>query len=152
MKIKKFNESYNETLVVSAFPGCGKTHLFNNTDKKILDSDSSKFDKSKFPQNYIDHIKSNIGKCDIILVSSHKDVRDALVKNGIKFTLVYPKKELKNDYINRYIQRGSPEAFIKLLQNNWYNWIKEMDDQVGCTRIKLNKGGIPFRCNKWIKS
>ena len=140
MKIKRFNESLSETMVVSAFPGCGKTHLFNNTDKKILDSDSSKFDKTQFPQNYIEHIKSNIGKCDIILVSSHKDVRDALVKNGIKFTLVYPKRELKDDYINRYIQRGSPPAFIKLLENNWDIWITEMDNQVGCDKIKLDKG------------
>ena len=80
MKVKKFNEhSAVDTLVVSAFPGCGKSHLFRNKgDKKILDSDSSTFDKSQFPENYINHIKSNIGDVDMILVSSHKEVRDAL--------------------------------------------------------------------------
>ena len=77
MKVKRFNEHKSiETLVVSAFPGCGKSHLFRNKgEKKILDSDSSTFDKSQFPQNYIEHIKFNIGEVDIILVSSHKEVR-----------------------------------------------------------------------------
>lgn len=78
MKLKKFNEHFEkQTLVISAFPGCGKSHFFReNKDKEVLDSDSSKFDKTHFPQNYIEHIKSNLGKVDIIMVSSHKEVRD----------------------------------------------------------------------------
>lgn len=56
-----------------------------------LDSDSSNFSWVKdengnntkernpeFPKNYIEHIKSNIGKVDVIFVSSHKVVREAL--------------------------------------------------------------------------
>src|SRR5574343_786468 len=89
----------NGTLIVSAFPGTGKSHLFNNTKLNILDSDSSKFDKSKFPENYIKHIKENIEKVDVILVYSHKEVRNALVKNNIKFLLVYPNKSLKSEYV-----------------------------------------------------
>ena len=49
-----------KTKVYSAFPGVGKTTYFNTTDKNVLDSDSSKFDKKKFPANYIDHIERNI--------------------------------------------------------------------------------------------
>jgi hypothetical protein len=51
--IKKFNDynSIKQTSVISAFPGCGKSHYFReNKDKSILDSDSSKFDKSNFPE------------------------------------------------------------------------------------------------------
>jgi hypothetical protein len=138
-KIKKFSDLSN-TLVVSAFPGCGKTHLFNTSDKVILDSDSSKFDKTNFPQNYIQHIEYNIGKCDIILVSSHLDVRKALSESLINYTLIYPEIELKKEYIDRYIKRGSPQSFIDLLNNNWENWINEMDNQIGCEKIKLKKG------------
>jgi hypothetical protein len=130
-----------ETLVISAFPGCGKSHLFReNKDKIVLDSDSSKFDKSDFPNNYIEHIKKNIGKADIILVSSHKEVRDALVDNDIKFTLVYPDISIKDEYLQRYKDRNSPESFIKLLDDNWEIWIGEMNKQKGCKKIKLKKG------------
>jgi hypothetical protein len=141
MKIKTFNEhTTKETLIVSAFPGCGKSYLFNKSDKIILDSDSSKFDKTEFPQNYIKHIKENIGKADIILVSSHKDVRDSLVANSIDFTLVYPDIDLKDDYINRYVERCSPQPFIDLISKNWDNWINEMCNQIECKTIRLKKG------------
>jgi hypothetical protein len=142
MKVKRFNEHNSvETLVVSAFPGCGKSHLFRNKgEKKILDSDSSTFDKSQFPQNYIEHIKSNIGKVDIILVSSHKEVRDALVSESINFTLVYPSKDIKDEYIQRYIDRGNDGKFVELLKQNWDNWTDELENQEGCEKIKLESG------------
>lgn len=128
------------TKIISAFPGVGKTFLFNNTEKKILDSDSSKFDKSKFPQNYIEHIKRNIGKVDVILVSSHKEVREALVENNIYFTLVYPKKDLKKEYIKRYKERGNLGGFVELLSDNWDDWIEELQNQKGCDQYELLSG------------
>lgn len=142
MKVKRFNEHNSiETLVVSAFPGCGKSHLFRNKgEKKILDSDSSTFDKSEFPQNYIEHIKYNIGEVDIILVSSHKEVRDALVSEGIDFTLVYPSKDIKDEYIQRYIDRGNDGKFVELLEQNWDIWTDELENQESCEKIKLESG------------
>ena len=106
-----------KTKVYSAFPGVGKTTYFNTTDKNVLDSDSSKFDKKNFPANYIDHIERNIQNpnVDKILVSSHKDVRDALLKKGIPYVLVYPNREIKNEYIQRYKDRGNNDAFVDLL-------------------------------------
>ena len=89
-----------KTKVYSAFPGVGKTTYFNTTNRNVLDSDSSKFDKKHFPDNYIEHIERNVmdPKVDKILVSSHKDVRDALIKKGIPFVLVYPVSVWINQY------------------------------------------------------
>lgn len=136
-----------ETKIISGFPGTGKSYYVNYGEGNdympqgfALDSDSSKFDKSKFPQNYIKHIKENIGKAKIIFVSSHKEVRDALVENNIPFTLVYPNKTLKIEYIKRYIQRGSPDAFIDLIYENWNNWIEELQNQEKCKHLVLNEG------------
>lgn len=130
------------TKVYSAFPGVGKTTYFNTTSKNVLDSDSSKFDKKKFPENYIEHIVRNIQdpNVDKILVSSHKDVRDALVARGINFVLVYPDASLKDEYIQRYKNRGNNDAFVELLNNNWDSWMREMDNQKGCYKVKLNAG------------
>lgn len=127
--------------LISAFPGTGKTYFFNNTNKIVLDSDSSKFDKKEFPQNYINHIKNNIDKADVILISSHKVVREALEANGLFFTLVYPEKKLKADYVLRYINRGSPDGFISLVKNNWDMWIDELKSQKNCDHVvlKLNQ-------------
>lgn len=141
MKIKKFNEHNKSTLIISAFPGCGKSHMFRNqNDRIILDSDSSTFDKSDFPRNYIEHIKENIGKADIIMVSSHKEVRDALVENNIDFTLVYPKNDIKEEYIQRYVERGNNEQFVELLTKNWDDWITQLEQQTDCEKIELKSG------------
>jgi hypothetical protein len=134
-------ETMNFTRVVSAFPGCGKSHFFvTSKDQIVLDSDSSKFDKSGFPNNYIEHIKENLGKADVILVSSHKEVRDLLVECEIPFTLVYPDISTKDEYIQRYIDRGSSKDFVALLERNWELWIGELDEQTGCDRVKLKAG------------
>ena len=107
------------TKVISGFPGVGKSYLFNNTDLKVLDSDSSNFSWIKdsegrntkernpdFPQNYIDHIKKNIGKVDIILTSSHDVVRKALKESCIDYILVHPNIRAKENTLKDIRKEG----------------------------------------------
>jgi hypothetical protein len=136
-----------DTKIVSAFPATGKSYLFAKSKKKIMDSDSSHFSwvhkgvrHPNFPQNYIDHIKENIGKVDIILVSSHKVVRDALVKNKLDFILAYPSFEQKEEYIRRCEQRGSDEKFILMLEEKWEEFLSECVTQENCKQIILSDG------------
>lgn len=133
------------SMLVSAFPGTGKSHYCNqsgldNYPGWATDSDSSMFDKARFPDNYIEHIKRHIGKCCRIFISSHKEVREALVANGLPFTLVYPHVSLKQEYLERYKQRGSSQAFIDLIYNNWEAWLTELKEQKGCFHLELQKG------------
>lgn len=117
------------TLIISAFPGTGKTYLKEfRPDLTIWDSDSSSFSKlPDFPQNYVDHIKKGIElNADIILVSSHENVRKALFDNEIPFITIVPELEQKDDYIQRYKNRGSSREFIDLISNNWELWLGGM--------------------------
>jgi len=136
------------TRIISAFPGTGKTEFFKQHPTTTLDSDSSLFswvtiDGTKvrnphFPENYINHIKNNIGTCEFILVSSHKEVREALLDNSLFFYLIYPDKSRKEEFIERYRKRGSPESFITLLDKNWESWINECERcDIGCERIRM---------------
>lgn len=135
------NDDKKSTILISAFPGVGKSYLFKNLkDYKILDSDSSTFDKDLFPGNYIDHIKQNIGVVDIIMISTHDVVRKQLEENGLFFVLVYPDISLKDEYIGRYNERGNDDNFIKILGENWDNWINDIEKQKGCLKIKLQSG------------
>lgn len=134
----------NKTILCSAFPGAGKSYLFNrnklSSNKIVMDSDSSTFDKSDFPRNYIEHIKANYGIADIIFISYHEEVRDALVAEGLPFTLVYPDKSLKDEYIARYIERGNNDKFVELLQANWEDWISQLENQKDCKHVVLQSG------------
>lgn len=105
-------EELKNTLIISAFSSSVKSYFFNNIKSKkiILDSNSSKFslvtDEIKirnidFPDKYIAHIKSNIKKADIIFISSHKEVREALRKaqiNLLQYIMIYlVKKNTQKD-------------------------------------------------------
>ena len=134
MKLRK-------TLVISAYPCCGKSYLKEHGLRgySILDSDSSKFSwieryyteeeidsilsifnttdsllpvesikniyrketrrvrNPNFVEDYIGHIKENIGKVDIIFVSTHLEVRQSLQDNNIEYYTVYPSKNMLNE-------------------------------------------------------
>lgn len=144
------------TTVISAFPACGKSYIYNNetkSDKIILDSDSSEFSWIKdsngnntkernpnFPKNYMEHIKENIGKVDIIFVSSHDVVRDALKEKDIKYTLVYPHITLKDTWVERFRLRGNDENFINFISSNWNSFIEAMEDETFPNKIILYEG------------
>lgn len=132
--------------IICGFPGIGKSTFFKeclDTPLTVSDSDSSNFDKSKFPENYINHIKSHIGSIDFILVSTHEAVLNELELENLDHYIVYPDKSLKEEYLERYKKRGSDQKFIKLLSDNWDDWIYGIEARVGdeyTTLIKLNKG------------
>ena len=149
-----FNEGCElKALVISAFPGCGKTHFFNRHKEymRVLDSDSSMFswiyndDGAKerhpdFPDNYIRHIKENLDIQDIIFVSSHAQVRKALHDAGIEFVLVFPSTDLKEQWLWRLHDRGSSEEFVDLIRINWDRWLKECyDDTLASGKYLLTK-------------
>lgn len=140
-KMPKMESSY----LISAFPGTGKSYYVDHGEGSgympsgfASDSDSSKFPKDNFPLNYLEHLESLIEKrVSRIFVSSHEVVRNALFDRGHNFTLVYPAKHLKEEYLERYKQRGNTEAFIKLVSDNWDNWLDGCKSQIGCYHIEL---------------
>lgn len=136
------------TKVISGFPAVGKSYLYNNyKELKVLDSDSSKFSWESegvrhpdFPNNYIRHIKRNLGVVDVIFVSSHKVVREALESNGIDYTIVYPNISLKGEYISRYINRGNDDSFIEFLNDNWEEFITDIENERFPVKVELQEG------------
>ena len=156
---------YKPTIVVSAFPACGKSYMFNNCNGKpftILDSDSSEFSwikdengintkerDSNFPNNYIKHIKDNIGKVDVIFVSSHDIVRKALNENNINFFMVYPDKSMKKEWFRRYKERGNDEIFIKFISDSWDYFIDEIENEEKCLKERLSVDNL-YIDNKYL--
>ena len=127
-------------VIVSGFPGIGKSNLAQNSSLRVQDSDSSKFPKDKFPANYIKHIQTTYKDYDITLVSSHQLVREALVAAGLDFWLVYPQADLKNEYLRRYARRLSPPEFIKMMDENWDSFIQSCQAQQGAKHLQLKSG------------
>lgn len=124
-----------------------------NSNNKIIDSDSSMFswlydpytlkktDKRnpEFPHNYIEHIKTKMETEDIIFISSHKQVRDALKDSSISYTLIIPRRELKEEWVERFRSRGNTEEFINNVIQNWDSWMDELYNESCEHAILLDK-------------
>ena len=139
------------TIIVSGFPGVGKSYYCMQNPDKALDLDSSSFswvtklDGTKernpdFPQCYIDRIKEVIAekRYRFVFVSSHKAVRTALKDNNLYFALVYPYADCKDEMIERYLKRGSTQQFIDVVQSSWFDWIMECQHEIMCHKIELD--------------
>lgn len=140
----------NKTLVMSAFPASGKTFAYNKykNSKIIFDSDSSEFSWIKdefgnntkkrnpdFPNNYIQHIKDNLGKADIIFISSHLNVRQAMKDNDIDYITVYPSKECRLEWVGRMYLRGNDDKFISFINDNWDNFMFDIKNEPHGTQL-----------------
>ncbi len=131
--------------IISAFPGIGKTTLakehhsvidLESSNYKWLDIDSdlpieqrkgmSKTLNPNFPENYIRDIVSLAREGYIVLISSHKEVRDELNKRSIPFTIVLPSLDMKQEMIDRYIKRGNQENFVTMLENNYETFVNDL--------------------------
>lgn len=128
------------TKIISGFPGVGKSHLGKRLDNevKVLDLESSDFKGENRWEDYKNGIKNQVGKVDVLFVSSHKETRKILSELGLNFYLVYPDRSLKDEYLRRYAERGSTEEFIEMMDKNFDLFIDSIEnEEVRCAKIKL---------------
>lgn len=131
--------------IISAFPGIGKTTLvqinknyidLESSDYKWIDIDktlpieerkgTAKTINPDFPNNYIKKIIELTDMGFNVLISSHKEVREALQARGIKYTIVLPSLDMKEEMINRYLSRGNQESFVNLLKTNYEKFVEDL--------------------------
>jgi hypothetical protein len=147
------NRVFGPTIIVSAFPGCGKSYCTKHGKDLIThDSDSSNFHflegtrelNPDWPNNYIQHIArlKFRGYYDVVFVSSHVEIREALKEAGIKYLLIYPKDKCKDEYLQRYRDRNSPADFVKRLEENWQDWLQSCRDDNAPVRLILGQGAF----------
>lgn len=139
-------------MVICGFPGVGKFSVANNRTN-ILDAESSGFSwvidldhpengmtrNPAFPGNYIKYLKECADKYEFVLASSHAEVRDRLKMEGIQYIIVAPERDLKNEYLIRYLRRGNQVDFIELLNEKWDEFLDSIEND-GAPVIRLGSG------------
>ena len=127
-KLYKNEPSKIKNNIICGFAGIGKSYLANKMTGWI-DLESTPFNKNW--DLYTDvaiHMQKN-GYTP--MVSCHKELREKLKEKGADYVVVIPKLEYKQKYIERYKERSNNEAFIKLFEQNFEKFIKEIvsDDE-----------------------
>lgn len=143
-----------DSVLIFGFPGVGKTYAFQNQEKlgiTLQDSDSSHFhwvypdgdtefknpitdDDGKkiphpaWPANYAQYIeltgKEQVKKPDYIMISTHEIVMNTLANLKFESFTIIPDKSAKNYFLELYKKRGNDEAFIKMMNDNWEEFIE----------------------------
>lgn len=137
-------------MVISGFPGIGKSTFARSQPKlAIIDCNSEQFGWSdlnkrirnpEWPKNFADFVISKLHQADMICISSHPEVRDALIQQGVHIFLVYPDVAQKEEYLSRYRNRGNSEEYVKRMGEKFKEWIDGMKQQRGGTHIVLGNG------------
>ena len=72
-------------------------------------------------------------------MSCHKEVREELKNRGIDYIIVLPTIEQKNEYLKRWLKRGSTIDFIKSMNDRWEDMIKSCEEDEA-PKIYLSSG------------
>lgn len=117
-------------VIICGFAGIGKSYLAKNGIKGIgvgiVDLESTPFQKDwKTYVRVASHMKYN---GYVVLTSCHKELRQAFSDAMIEVNVVMPMPEDKEAYLERYKARGDSEQFIKMMSDNWDNFVTEKLD------------------------
>lgn len=133
--------------VIAAFPATGKSRYAANA-VDVVDSDSSAFSwgadgerHPDWPANYMAHIWQQLGAGKTVLVSTHAEVRNALFRAHVPYTLVYPMPALRDEYRARMARRGSPASLIdKVIDELWDDALQQCARTGACVHVVLRAG------------
>lgn len=145
-----------DTIIVSAFPCCGKSYYAKGKEE-VLDLESSSYSwleynghklrNPDFPNNYIEDVILYRSQYKIIFVSSHISVRTALHVYGIPYYLVYPENtpECYNSWRERCYTRGTRLLWDSLLSECWTSLL------TSCKYDKSPVKHIVLKSNEYIE-
>lgn len=140
-----------KTKIIVGYPGIGKTYL-GNTFSDVIDIDSSDYHwiyhnhevardierrkdcqdrelNSSWPYNYIEAISQlyHQEEYSYILVVFKTEILPLLSAKGLPFTIVVPRKELKEEYRQRYISRNNSNAYISRMLLEWDDDMRQIE-------------------------
>lgn len=117
--------------IICGFSGIGKSTA-KQKNRKILDFESSGYSNifengfivsrnKDFPKNYIDKLEELMKNDEAYyyLLSCHEEVRNELKARGLKYMIILPYRDYKNEYIKRWLKRGSDIDFITKMNECW---------------------------------
>lgn len=127
-------------IIISGFSNIGKSSLGKFKNVHYIDLDTCYFNKiDNWVNIYIECLLGLKEKYDYVLITTYGDVLHELNKRKIKYYLVYPNIELKEEYRQRAISRGSDKEFVDGFFSRWDIHINDCINNPNKNKIVLNK-------------
>lgn len=129
-EVEKEHQRWESSLHLMSVEG----HL-NQFKQQII-----KVDNPDFPDNFIQYIKENIGKVDVIFVDSDVRIRQWLNEAKIKFVTIYPWSSCLQEWIGRMYLQDYPDCIIRNKINGWHHEVYTVKEPCGDQLIRLSHG------------
>lgn len=146
--------------IISGFPGIGKSYATHHHQNVIdlesttyhwiiensLDTELQKGNANnrtfnpEFPLNYIKKIQE-LAKENTVLISAHPIVLNEMAKQNIPFITVSPDATQRDDYTQRYLNRGNSHEFTEHLRSSFFEHVQELNSHPGASQHVLLKPG-----------
>ena len=140
-------------IIISSFPGCGKTYLTNTYgDKvKIVDAmvefrhvgeptgDGYEYDYNAL----VDEVMKNVSKYDIVFVPIDSKCLDVFNNRNIDYDIFYPSSERRGEFIENMVRKRTKPQGIMMLDRDFDKMIKAIDDieSENCYKHKMTEQG-----------
>ena len=98
----------------------------------------------EWPENYLKALIQVKDKYDYILISDEICYK-FLKENDFEYWWVYPRIDLKDEYMKRCRKRGNNKEFIKWYSKLWDEWIEK------CKRDKLATKHIELQSHEYLE-
>lgn len=128
-------------MIICGFPGTGKSMMAKFS--RWVDLESTPFSRRGQWLLYAEVAKHMSDNGYTVMVSTHKEMLDALEQIETPYTVVIPHPTDFETYRIRYERRGNTIDFISKLTDKWTEWISNIIDapSVLKTVVMLPKDG-----------
>lgn len=146
------NTRKQKAIVICGFAAIGKSTFKTACEEgydgvQVVDLDSSLFPKGPtWPHNYLNAIRERLSEKCILMISTHKDIYSQLLEEGVDLILVYPKRELRAEWLERIRKREAKAgvdgkaSICGMVNDRWDGWISEYGEQRGCLQYEMSEG------------
>lgn len=137
------------SLIIAMFPGTGKDEILNHPQlQKFYIADLGTYDGVGLI-HYMKNIELH-QSADLILVSSHPDVRAALKADGLHYKLVYPNISQKEVHINERIGNELDTVAKLTMEETWDTTITTIEKETFPELVRVPGTLPPSMVVRWL--
>ena len=142
-------------MIIAGFSGIGKSTIANSATARIIDLESSDFNKLDpvWYETYCKVANRLSGQGYIVFVSCHSDVRNWFKYHNIPYVVIYPEKELENEWILKLQKRQEKTKLTKdyrALERATKYYQKDIDDIIKNDSLCISIDDINYQLEDYI--
>jgi len=93
--------------------------------------------RDEWPRNYVNALKAAMAGCRALLIPTDMFVLWLLQSENIPYWLAYPRREAKDVYHKRFLERGNTEDFIDVFIGGWDSFLDAFEQDTYGRHIVL---------------